>query len=88
MDSSPIASQDVLKNDVVNRDRDCRHIFGLLVKVFIDLRALMKLSARFFLYHPNGFLRTYAVNGIEKHRSDLLIVITLRVLPPQFVELV
>jgi len=50
------------------------------MKVFIDLRALMKLSARFFLYHPNGFLKTYALNGIEKHRSDLLNVITMSVL--------
>jgi hypothetical protein len=40
----------------------------------------MNLSARFFHYHPNGFLRTYAGIGIEKHRSDLLNVITIELL--------
>ena len=50
------------------------------MKVFIDLRALMKLSARFFLYHPYGFERTCERNGIEKHRSDLLNVINVECL--------
>jgi hypothetical protein len=63
MDSSPIASQDCLKNDVSNRDRDCRHIFGLMVKIFIGLRALMKLSARFYLYHFADFKESEGDNG-------------------------
>ncbi len=30
----------------------------------------MKLSACFFLYHPNGFLRAYALSGIETRKAE------------------
>ncbi|WP_349431519.1 hypothetical protein Q9L42_017670 [Methylomarinum sp. Ch1-1] len=55
----------LFKNDVSNRDRDCRHIFGLLMKVFIDLRALMKLSARFYLYHFADFKESSGITDFK-----------------------
>ncbi|WP_305908804.1 hypothetical protein Q9L42_008840 [Methylomarinum sp. Ch1-1] len=41
------------------------HIFGLLMKVFIDLRALMKLSARFYLYHFADFKESSGITDFK-----------------------